>query len=53
MDVLTSIFYAGVCGALAAFTPEGNSRIARGLIGIAVGIAASVGWPLLHGLFLR
>jgi hypothetical protein len=53
MDVLTSIFYAAVCGVLAAFSPEANSRAIRGLIGMGVGLVAAALWPVLHGMILR
>jgi hypothetical protein len=53
MDVLTSTFYALVCGGLAAFAPQGATRIVRGAIGVLVGLAAASLWPLLHGLLLR
>jgi hypothetical protein len=53
MDILTSIFYAAVCGVLAALSPEASSRPIRGLIGMAVGLLAAGAWPLLHGLILR
>ena len=48
MDVLTTIFYAGVCGVLAAFVPQGNARAARAAIGAGVGVAAAVIWPVIH-----
>ena len=50
MDVLTSIFYAAVCGVLAALSPEASSRAIRGVIGMAVGLLAAGAWPILHGL---
>jgi hypothetical protein len=53
MDVLTSGFYAIVCGALAAFAPQGSTRLLRGAIGAVVGLVAAGAWPLLHGLLLR
>jgi hypothetical protein len=53
MDALTSGFYAIVCGSLAAFAPQGSTRLVRALIGIAVGIVAAAAWPTLHGLLLR
>ena len=53
MDILTSTFYAGICGVLAAFAPQGATRLVRGLIGVAVGIAAASAWPLLHGFLLK
>ena len=53
MDVLTSGFYAIVCGALAAFAPQGSTRIVRALIGGAVGLVAAGAWPILHGVLLR
>jgi hypothetical protein len=53
MDVLTSGFYAIVCGALAAFAPQGSSRIVRGAIGVGVGLVAAAAWPVLHGLLPR
>jgi hypothetical protein len=53
MDVLTSGFYAIVCGALAAFAPQGSTRPIRALIGAAVGLLAAGAWPVLHGLILR
>jgi hypothetical protein len=53
MDFLTSVFYAGICGGLAAFAPQGSARWVRALIGIAVGFVAAAAWPTLHGLLLR
>jgi hypothetical protein len=53
LDVLTSGFYAIVCGALAAFAPQGSTRLVRGAIGVAVGVGAATLWPMLHGLILR
>ena len=53
MDVLTSAFYAVVCGALAAFAPQGATRLVRAAIGAAVGLVAAGAWPVLHGLLLR
>jgi hypothetical protein len=53
MDVLTSGFYAIVCGALAAFAPQGSTRLVRALIGAAVGLVAAGAWPILHGVLLR
>ena len=53
MDPLTSGFYVIVCGALAAFAPQGATRIVRALIGAVVGLAAAAAWPTLHGLLLR
>ena len=52
MDVLTTIFYAGVCGVLAAFVPQANARAIRAAIGAAVGIAATVIWPVIHRLLI-
>jgi hypothetical protein len=53
VDILTSIFYAAVCGVLAALSPEASSRPIRGLIGMAVGLVAAGAWPILHGLILK
>jgi hypothetical protein len=53
LDVLTSGFYAIVCGLLAAFAPQGSTRLIRALIGAAVGVVAAGAWPLLHGFILR
>ena len=53
MDVLTSTFYALVCGALAAFAPHGATRLVRAAIGAGVGLVAAAAWPILHGLLLR
>ena len=53
MDVLTSGFYAVVCGALAAFAPQGSTRIVRAAIGAGVGLVAAGAWPILHGILLK
>jgi hypothetical protein len=52
MDVLTTGFYAIVCGALAAFVPQANKRIIRAAIGAGVGIFAALLWPVLHGALM-
>lgn len=53
MDVLTSGFYAIVCGVLAAFAPQGSTRLVRAVIGAGIGLVAAFTWPILHGLILR
>ncbi len=53
MDPLTSGFYAIVCGGLAAFAPQGATRLVRAAIGAGVGLVAAAAWPILHGLLLR
>ena len=52
MYVLTTIFYSGVCGVLAAFVPQGNARAVRAAIGAGVGIAAAAIWPVIHRLLM-
>ena len=53
MDPLTSGFYAIICGSLAAFAPQGATRLVRAAIGAGVGLVAAAAWPILHGLLLR
>lgn len=50
MDPVNLVFYAAVCGTLAAVAPMGKSRVIRGIFGIVVGLFASGVLPYLKGL---
>lgn len=52
MDVLTTGFYAIVCGGLAAFVPQASTRVIRAAVGAGVGIVAAALWPTLHGALM-
>jgi hypothetical protein len=51
MDTLTMIFYALVCGGLAALAPNFGSLAIRAVIGAVTGLVAAGVWPALHGIF--
>ena len=51
MDPVNLVFYAAVCGTLAAVAPMGKSRLIRGLFGIVVGLFASGVLPHLKSFF--
>lgn len=50
MDPVNLVFYAAVCGTLAAVAPQGKSRVIRGVFGIVVGLFAAGILPFLKGL---
>jgi hypothetical protein len=49
MDPVSAVFYALVCGTLAATAPAMERRWARFLLGIVTGVVASNVLPLLRG----
>jgi hypothetical protein len=49
MDPVNLVFYAAVCGALAAYAPTAGRRSARFLLGVVVGLIAAALLPLLKG----
>ncbi len=51
MDPVNLVFYAAVCGTLAAVAPQGKSRVIRGVFGIFVGLFAAGLLPYLKSLF--
>ena len=50
IDPINLVFYAAVCGVLAAVAPQGKSRIIRAVFGALVGIFASGILPFLKSL---
>lgn len=49
MDVMTLVFYAGICGALGWAGPMLGAPLVRIGIGAAVGIAAATILPVIKG----
>jgi hypothetical protein len=47
MDPVNAVFYALICGTLAAYAPTAGGRAARAVLGIAVGVIASSLLPFL------
>ena len=45
MDLATMLFYGAVCGLLSLFSPVIGNGFTRLIIGIAIGVAASVAMP--------
>jgi hypothetical protein len=50
VDTTNLVFYAAVCGTLAAFAPQGSGRPLRAAIGIVVGLLAASALPYLKSL---
>jgi hypothetical protein len=50
VDASNLVFYAAVCGALAAFSPQGSGRPVRAVIGIVVGLVAASALPYFKSL---
>jgi hypothetical protein len=50
VDSVNVVFYAAVCGTLAAFAPAAGGRAARVVLGIAVGVIAALVLPFLKSL---
>jgi hypothetical protein len=50
MDATNLVFYAAVCGTLAAFAPQGRGRPVRAAIGIVVGLLAASALPYFKSL---
>ena len=50
IDPINLVFYAAVCGILAAVSPQGKSRVMRAVFGAGVGIFASGLLPYLKTL---
>jgi hypothetical protein len=50
MDATNLVFYAAVCGALAAFAPQDSARLVRAAIGAVVGLIAASALPYLKSL---
>ncbi|AMS42860.1 hypothetical protein N7E70_019495 [Aminobacter sp. NyZ550] len=51
MDPVSTVFYAVVCGGLAAMAPSFQSRAARLVVGTVTGIIAATLLPLLRRAF--
>lgn len=49
-DSTSLIWYAVVCGALAAFAPQFGGRIVRLSVGAVVGIIAASALPAIKGM---
>ncbi len=49
MDPVTTLFYATVCGTLAAAAPSFGARYARFLAGLAVGAISALLLPVIRG----
>lgn len=50
MDPLNLIYYAVVCGGLAAFAPQVSNRVQRLVLGLGVGAASAALLPLAHSV---
>jgi hypothetical protein len=51
IDPINLLFYAAVCGGLAAYAPSASGRSARFALGVVVGLIAATLLPLLKSLF--
>lgn len=48
MDPVNVVFYAFVCGSLAAYAPTAGGRAARAVLGMVVGVIAASLLPFLR-----
>ncbi|MCB1382453.1 MAG: hypothetical protein KDJ73_05900 [Notoacmeibacter sp.] len=48
MDPVTTLFYASICGVLAAVSPNFGARYARFLAGVVVGAVSAMILPVLR-----
>ncbi len=51
MDLVSMIFYATVCGVLAAFAPTIGRRSSRIVLGAVIGILAALAMPTIRSIF--
>ncbi len=50
MDSVNIVFYAVVCGTLAAYAPTAGGRAARVVLGMVVGVLAASALPYLKSV---